>query len=95
MIKAENALSLRITDTNFDSNKNTYVRSEGSPTFITSSSFTRGDGSNFVSVSESDLIITDAKFADNEDSGGKGLGINCEKCTLAKISDSYFQDLIG
>ena len=53
-----------------------------------------GSGASFISVSGSDLIVSNQTlFSNNTSTSGKGLAINCESCTKVDVTETDFEHM--
>ena len=84
---------MRILNSNFDSNKNTYIRSESGGLIIEGSSFKNGSGKSFVSVTNAELTSSKSTYSGNYGEGGAGMGIDCSSCKKVAVTQSTFTDM--
>lgn len=103
VILAENARLVHISQTEFDSNINTYVHGLSAQIDIVASEFKNGSGDSFIvmengalSISGSDIKksrFNETLFSGNaNEEDGEGLGIKCSQCSLS-IDQAKFTDL--
>ena len=77
VVKGETPQELRISDSTFDGNKNTYVRSESGNLIIEGSTFKNGSGKSFVSVANAELTSSKSDYSGNYGEGAAGMAIDC------------------
>ena len=84
---------MRISDSTFDSNKNTYVRSESGNLIIEGSTFKNGSGKSFVSVANAELTSSKSDYSGNYGEGAAGMAIDCQGCKKVAVTGSTFSSL--